>query len=111
MMKDLSAAGVEGRRERRRVVVSPGVRSAERTSPMGSEVSEVSGEEGLFVSIDTVAESSRGFGAGCAWFRGGTVSLCFGVVGRQEVRNRKIEDTKKQKKVLQIETGRIFIDD
>jgi len=77
---------------------------------MGSAVSEVSGEDSLFVRIDTGAGSSWSFGEGFAW-TGGVVSLGGGVGGRQEVRNRKIEDTKKQKKVLQIETGRIFIDD
>ena len=97
----MSSAGVVGRRERRREVVSPGVRSAERASPMGSAASEVSGEEGLVVSIETGAESSLRCGDGFAR-TGGGVTPIGGVVGRQEVRSTKAEEMNNNKRFRRI---------
>ncbi len=94
----MSSAGVVGRRERRRVVVSPKVRSAERISPIGSAVSEVSGEEGLFVGLDAGSGGSWSSGLGFARVGRGAESPGGKVGGRQEVKARKTKTVRKQKK-------------
>ena len=79
----MSSVGVVGRRERRREVVSPGVRSAERISPIGSEFSEDSVEEGAFVDAGGDVEVGRESGAGFEWAGLSTSWFGWVVGGRQ----------------------------
>ena len=101
---------MEGKRERRREVVSPEVRSAERTLPMGSAASEVSGEDSLFVGLDPGSGGSRSSGAGFGGVQQGPASFEATVRGRQEVRPKKTKNVKNQRKVLQNDRGMIFIE-
>jgi hypothetical protein len=64
---------------------------------MGSAASEVLGEEGLVVSIETGAESSLRCAVGFAR-AGGVVTTVGRVVGRQEVRRPKTEEMKSNKR-------------
>jgi hypothetical protein len=105
---------VEGRRERRREVASPGVRSAERTSPIGSEFSEDSVEEGAFVDAGGDGEVGRESGAGFEWAGLSTSWFGWGVGGRQEERTIKIKHAPrranpkggKRRNIITLKSGR-----
>ena len=70
-------------------MVSPEVRSAERTSPIGSAVSAVSAEDGRFVSVDSGRDGKLRSGGDFSEAGVGLASVAGDTGGRQEVRHRK----------------------